>query len=74
MDEESGTFSREVRLRVVVGEGKRLLREQEERERRRQEERDRRKKLGLDAIGGKTMDPAGDIFSMASFVAVDQHR
>ncbi|KAL7464072.1 hypothetical protein ACHAXS_004408 [Conticribra weissflogii] len=69
--EEGGKFyAREVRLRFLLGEGKGLLREQGEREKKRQKEMEIRKQMGLDRVG---MDPAGDLFSISSFMAVDQH-
>lgn len=74
MDEISGEYSREVRLRLVLGEGVDLLREQKQREDKKREDMERRKALGIDRkpnVGGG--DAAGDIFGIASFMAVDQH-
>ena len=65
IDEETKEFSREVRLRFVIGEGKSLLYEQEEREKRKLEDRERRKSM--------TRDPAADLFGIGAFMAVDQH-
>eukprot|EP00956_Cyclotella_meneghiniana_P040167 scaffold188461_cov30-Cyclotella_meneghiniana.AAC.1 len=46
--EGNGRYSREVRLRFVVGIGKKLLREQKERGERKQRIESERKKMGLD--------------------------
>ena len=73
MDEVSGEYSREVRLRLVLGEGIDLLREQKQREIRKREDLERRKRLGLDRQSSGGSDAAGDIFGIASFMAVDQH-
>lgn len=74
LDEASGEYSREVRLRLVLGEGVDLLREQKRREVKKREDMERRKALGLDRPSpGGGGDAAGDIFGIASFMAVDQH-
>mmetsp|Transcript_3428 Transcript_3428/g.7152 ORF Transcript_3428/g.7152 Transcript_3428/m.7152 type:complete len:1382 (+) Transcript_3428:267-4412(+) len=73
MDETSGEYSREVRLRLVLGEGMDLLREQKQREDKKREDMERRKALGFDRQNSGGGDAAGDIFGIASFMAVDQH-
>ncbi len=73
MEEVSGEYSREVRLRFVLGEGMDLLREQKQRENKKREDMERRKRLGLDRQNIAGGDAAGDIFGIASFMAVDQH-
>ena len=76
IDEVSGEYSREVRLRLVLGEGLDLLREQKRREDRKREDLERRKAMGLldrQNLGVGGGDAAGDIFGIASFMAVDQH-
>ena len=73
MDENTKEYSREVRLRFVLGEGLPLLHEQQKREKRKIEEREHRKKLGLDGGKDLTMDPAADLFGMGVFMGVDQH-
>lgn len=75
IDDVSGEYSREVRLRLVLGEGVGLLREQKRREVKKREDMERRKALGLErqSSGGVGGDAAGDIFGIASFMAVDQH-
>ena len=73
MEEDTKEYSREVRLRFVLGEGLPLLHEQQEREKRKIEEREHRKKLGLDGGKDLTMDPAADLFGMGVFMGVDQH-
>lgn len=71
IDEDSGEFSREVRLRLVLAEGIDLLREQKQRDKKRREDMELRKQLGLERR--TSGDAAGDIFGIASFMAVDQH-
>lgn len=74
MDAVTKEYSREVRLRFVLAEGKALLREQEERAKQRAYERDMRKKLGLTGgSSGKGIDPAADLFGIGAFMGVDQH-
>lgn len=74
LDAEDGQYyAREVRLRLVLDEGRELLRDQKEREERKQREREERKRLGLDSKGGNMVDPAADLFGLSSFMAVDQH-
>jgi hypothetical protein len=75
MDAVSKEYSREVRLRFVLAEGKAILREQEEREKQKAYERDMRKKLGLNSGGGGRggVDPAADLFGIGAFMGVDQH-
>jgi hypothetical protein len=69
-----GRYTREVRLRFVFGEGKKLLREQREREQRKQRIAEERKKMGLDGkAGAMTTDPAADIFGLSALMGVDQH-
>jgi len=65
MDEASGEYSREVRLRLVLGEGIDLLREQKRREDRKREDMEHRKRLGLDRQNNLGGDAAGDIFGIA---------
>lgn len=68
-----GRYSREVRLRFVIGEGKKLLLEQKERELRKQRVIDERKKLGLDGkAGSASVDHAADIFGLSALMGVDQ--
>ena len=72
--EGNGRYSREVRLRFVVGIGKKLLREQIERGERKQRIEDERKKMGLDGkAGAKSVDHAADIFGLSALMGVDQH-
>ncbi|KAL7518899.1 hypothetical protein ACHAWX_003707 [Stephanocyclus meneghinianus] len=69
-----GRYTREVRLRFVIGEGRRLLREQRDREERKQRIMEERKKMGLDGkAGAATIDPAADIFGLSALMGVDQH-
>ncbi|KAL9179568.1 hypothetical protein ACHAXT_008858 [Thalassiosira profunda] len=72
INEETKEYSREVRLRFVLGEGRPLLREQQEREKRKLEDRMHRKKLGLDGPRGAP-DPAADLFGIGALMGVDQH-
>ncbi|KAL7550964.1 hypothetical protein ACHAWF_014168 [Thalassiosira exigua] len=69
-DEASGTYAREVRLRLVAGGGRDALRERDERERRRAEDIERRRKLGLERVAS---DPAADLFGIGALMGVDQH-
>ena len=72
--EGNGCYSREVRLRFVVNEGKKLLREQKEREEKKQRLIQERKKLGLDGkAGAASIDHAADIFGLSALMGVDQH-
>ena len=72
--EGNGRYSREVRLRFVVGIGKKLLREQKERGERKQRIEGERKKMGLDGkAGAKSVDHAADIFGLSALMGVDQH-
>jgi len=73
MDGETKEYSREVRLRLMLGEGKLLLRQQEEREKHKLADQEHRKRMGLEGRGGMAMDPAADLFGISSFMAVDQH-
>ena len=72
--EGNGRYSREVRLRFVVGEGRKLLQEQKEREEKKQRIIQERKKLGLDGkAGAASIDHAADIFGLSALMGVDQH-
>eukprot|EP00804_Cyclotella_cryptica_P006899 CCRYP_007058-RE/>CCRYP_007058-RE protein AED:0.02 eAED:0.02 QI:90/1/1/1/1/0.75/4/1519/1084 len=69
-----GRYTREVRLRFVIGEGRKLLCEQRKREERKQRLIEERKKMGLDGkAGAATFDPAADIFGLSALMGVDQH-
>jgi len=65
-------YTREVRLRFVLGKGKSLLDEQDAKEKRKLEEIAHRKKYEKNQ-SSMTIDPAADLFGIASFMAVDQH-
>jgi hypothetical protein len=68
-----GRYSREVRLRFVTGEGRKLLRELKERDERKQRVIEERRKLGLDGKAGATsIDHAADIFGLSALMGVDQ--
>ncbi len=74
MDAMTKEYSREVRLRFVLAEGKALLHEQEQREKQHAYERDLRKKLGLNGgFAGRGIDPVADLFGIGAFMGVDQH-
>jgi len=65
-------YTREVRLRFVLGKGESLLDEQDAKEKRKLEEIAHRKKYEKNQ-SSMTIDPAADLFGIASFMAVDQH-
>jgi hypothetical protein len=73
INEHTKEYSREVRLRFALGDGKSLLRVQNERERRKLEDRELRKMLGLAGGNAMASDPAADLFGIGALMAVDQH-
>ena len=73
INEHTKEYSREVRLRFALGDGKSLLRVQDERERRKLEDRELRKMLGLAGGNAMASDPAADLFGIGALMAVDQH-
>ena len=73
INEQTKEYSREVRLRFALGDGKSLLRVQDERERRKLEDRELRKMLGLAGGNAMASDPAADLFGIGALMAVDQH-
>ena len=72
VNETNKEYTREVRLRFVLGKGKSLLDEQDAKEKRKLEEIAHRKKYEKNQ-SSMTIDPAADLFGIASFMAVDQH-
>ena len=72
VNETTKEYTREVRLRFVLGKGKSLLDEQDAKEKRKLEELAHRKKYEKNQ-SSMTIDPAADLFGIASFMAVDQH-
>lgn len=73
INEHTKEFSREVRLRFALGDGKSLLREQDEKERRKLKDKELRRTLGLAGGNAMALDPAADLFGINALMAVDQH-